>query len=131
MKDLLEQKTNYFLLQQFIILETLLQCLCTVFFGISTFLIHPFHVTGSTSSLHPSSWAFLVGFWRILKPWLIRVILARVNNKCISSSNEWWCLVLVSSFRTCKLMIIYIRLMKTQLIFVLLVNYFLFSGLIC
>ena len=93
-----------------------------------------FSVKGSTSDLHASVWAFPVDFWQILKSWLIRVVLAVVNIKCISGSifetNEW-CVLYLLSFRTCKLMIIYIRLMQTPLVFVFLVNYFLFSGLTC
>ena len=91
-------------------LRTLLQWLCTVFCHICTFLIHPFRITGSRSSLHASFSVFPDGFSQFLKPWLIRVVLACVNDKCISGSilktNDWWCLVFVLSFHTCKVMII-------------------------
>ena len=116
-------------------LWTLLRWLCTVFCRICTYLIHPFRVTGSTNSLYASIYDFSVDFWQILKAWLNRVVLADVNSKDISGSifetNEWWCLVLVLSFHTCKVMIIYTPLMQTQLIFVLPVKYLLFSGITC
>ena len=110
--------------------RTLLQWLCTVVCRISTFLIHLFRVTGNTSSLHVSVWVFYVAFWQILKAWPIRALLAGVNNEVISGSmsetNEWWRIVHVLSFHTCEVMIIYIHLMQTQLMFMLLVNFLIF-----